>query len=327
MKISRRTALAASLSALVLPMVAFAQTAQNFPNRIVKLVLPYAAGGPSDLTIRLLAKELTGIFGQTVIVENSPGAQGALGSRKVSKSAADGYTLLLATSATHAANVFLMKELGYDPVKDFTPVTGLADLQHIMVIRKDLPVNSVAEFVRYAKANPNKLSYGSSGIGSGGHLGMEAFKRVTGVDVQHIPFVSAAQLNNELLAGRIDIAITSMPVAYVHLRANNLRALAMASENRSPQLPDLPTLKEVGFPGCESDTWMGIWAPPGTPPAIVERLNRAIVSVLKQPEVVQTLTQNSITLNVRETRVFADYVVSEIKRYGDLVNKIGIQPS
>lgn len=321
---TRRNFIGLSALATLLPLSAWAQ---NYPSRPVKLILPYAAGGPSDYTIRLLAKELTPVLGQTVIVENLPGAQGALGSRRVSKAEPDGHTLLLATSATHAANVFLMKDLGYDPVKDFAPVIGVADLQHIVVIRKDLPVNSINEFIQYAKAQGGKLNYGSSGIGSGGHLGMEAFKRKTGTSLEHIPFVSAAQLNNELLAGRIDIAITSMPVAVVHVRAKTIRALAMASENRSPQLPDLPTLKELGITGCESDTWMGLWAPPGTPAPIVERLDRAVAAILKRPDIAEALAQNAITLNVRETKVFAEYVVSEIRRYGDLVRQIGLQPA
>ena len=327
LKINRRQAIAASVGACVGAWVGAPALAQSFPTKPVKLVLPYAAGGPSDFTIRLLAKELTPALGQSVIVENIAGGQGAIGSRRVSKSEPDGHTLLLATSATHAANVFLMKDLGYDPIKDFTPVSGIGDLQHIVVIRNNLPVNNIADFIRYAKANPGKMNYGSSGIGSGGHLGIEAFKRRTGVDLQHVPFVSAAQLNNELLADRIDIAITSMPVAVVHVRAKTIRALAMASENRSPQLPELPTLKELGIQGCESDTWMGLWAPPGTPAAIVERINREVVTILKRPDIAESLTRNAITLNVRETKVFAEYVASEIKRYGELVRQIGIQPS
>lgn len=324
MNTTRRQALTAMATSLVFPGLALGQ---EYPAKQVRLVLPYGPGGPSDLTIRVLATELGNALHQSFIVENIPGAQGALGSRRVSKAPADGYMLLLATSATHAANVFLMKDLSYDPVTDFTPVTGIADLQHIAVIRPDLNVSTVAEFVRYAKAQPKGINYASSGIGSGGHLGMEAFKRAAGFQGEHIPVTSSPAVNTEVISGRCDIAITSLPVALQSVLAGRLKPLAMASENRAPQLPNLPKLAEVGVPGCESDTWMGVWAPPATPAPIVQRLNDAIVTILKKPDVADLLLKNAITLNVRPTRAFADYVVSEVKRYGELTRSIGLKPT
>src|SRR5829696_5658859 len=290
--------------------------AQGFPTRVIKIVVPYPAGGPVDALARLLTPEL-GALGQSAIVEN-------VGARQVAKADPDGHTRVLSTNQTHATNYILLKDPGYE-AKDFAAVAGLADLQHVLVVKNDLAVRSVAELVAHAKANPGKLNYGSTGNGSASHLAMELFKVKTGADLVHVPFRGAAPMAQELVAGRIDAAFATLPSVLGQVQAGTMRALAVASAIRAPQLPDVPLLSEQGVQGGEADAWIGLWAPAGTPAAVLARLSQAVTAPLARPELRAAATKLGIAVNVRDPKSFDRFVVDEIKKWGEVVKAANVK--
>ncbi len=285
--------------------------------------MPYPAGGPVDALARLLTPEL-GALGQSAIVENVGGGAGAIGARQVAKAEPDGHTLVLSTNQTHATNYILLKDPGYE-AKDFAAVAGLADLQHVLVVRNDLAVRSVAELVAHAKANPGKLNYGSTGNGSASHLAMELFKVKTGTDLVHVPFRGAAPMAQELVAGRIDAAFATLPSVLGQVQAGTMRALAVASAIRAPQLPDVPLLSEQGVQGGEADAWIGLWAPAGTPPAVLARLSQAVTAALARPELREAATKLGIAVNLRDAKSFDRFVADEIKKWGEVVKAANVK--
>ena len=285
--------------------------------------MPYPAGGPVDALARLLTPEL-GALGQNAIVENVGGGAGAIGARQVAKAEPDGHTLVLSTNQTHATNYILLKDPGYE-AKDFAAVAGLADLQHVLVVRNDLAVRSVAELVAHAKANPGKLNYGSTGNGSASHLAMELFKVKTATDLVHVPFRGAAPMAQELVAGRIDAAFATLPSVLGQVQAGTMRALAVASAIRAPQLPDVPLLSEQGVQGGEADAWIGLWAPAGTPPAVLARLSQAVTSALARPELREAATKLGIAVNLRDAASFDRFVADEIKKWGEVVKAANVK--
>jgi tripartite-type tricarboxylate transporter receptor subunit TctC len=313
--------------ALLLAGAALAPTgagAQSFPSRVIKVVVPYPAGGPTDALARIVAQELSTALGQNAIVENVGGGAGAIGTRQVAKAEPDGHTLVLSTNQTHATNYILLKDPGYE-AKDFAAVAGLADLQHVLVVRNDLPVRSVAELVRQAKANPGKLNYGSTGNGSASHLAMELFKVKTGTDLVHVPFRGAAPMAQELVAGRIDAAFATLPSVLGQIQGGTMRALAVASAIRAPQLPNVPLLRDEGVQGGEADAWIGLWAPAATPPAALSKLTQAVTAALARPEVHEAATKVGIAVNVREPRAFERFVEEEIRKWGEVVKAANVK--
>jgi tripartite-type tricarboxylate transporter receptor subunit TctC len=308
--------LAAAGGAMLAPVAA---RAQAFPSKQVRIVVPYPAGGPTDALARIVAAELQTEFGQTVVVENKPGASGALGSREVAKAEADGHTLVLGNNQTHATNAFLLKDAGYNPIKDFVPVAGLADLQHALVVRKDLGAKSVADFIAIAKKDPGKLNYGSTGVGSGSHLTMELFKTRTGTQMTHVPFRGAAPMATEIVAGRIDCAFSTLSAVLGQIQGGEMIALAIASDARAPQLPQVPLLKEQGVAGSEGDSWLALFAPTGTPAAAVDRLGKSVLAALAKPDIKARAVGLGIAVNTRDSKAFAPYHAAEMKKWADVI--------
>ncbi len=328
--LSRRHVIAAATGALLAPHALMAVSrplrAQTF-SRPLRIVVPYPAGGPTDALARIVAQEITGSVGQNVVVENKPGGSGSIGTREVARAEPDGHTLVLGNNQTHATNAFLLQAPGYDPVKDFAPIAGLADLQHAFVVRKDFPATDVRSFVAYARANPGKLNYGSTGVGSGSHLAMELFKTITGLDIQHIPFTGAAPLAQEILAGRIDVSFATLPSVLGLIQADQIRALAIASTVRAPQVPDVPLLKEQGVQNGEADSWLALFAPAATPAAVRAVLSKAVLDAVARPAVAAGIVKLGIALNPRPAESFTGYLGAELEKWAGVIRSAGLKPN
>lgn len=316
MPFTRRTTLGLLAGAFVAPDLA---QAQEFPSQVIKIVVPYPPGGPTDALARIVALEIGQALGHGAIVENQPGGSGAIGARAVARSVPDGHTLCLGNNQTHATNASLMSNPGYDPIRDFTPVAGLADLQHALVVRKDLGVSNVAALVSLAKKYPGKLNYGSTGVGSGSHLAMELFKTRTGTQMQHVPFRGAAPMAQEILAGRIDVAFATLPSVLGLVQAGEMNAIAIASHVRAPQVPDVPLLKEQGIIDGEADSWLALFAPAATPPAHLEKLSSAVLAALAKEDIKANIIKQGIALNVRPPEAFKTYLAAEVEKWAQVI--------
>ena len=307
---------------LLMPSVILAQA---FPSKQIRIVVPYPAGGPTDALARIVAQELSESKSWTIIVENKPGASGAIGSRDVAKADPDGHTVVLGNNQTHATNSFLMKEPGYDPIVDFAPIAGLADLQHALVVRKDLGVSSVAELVVLAKKEPGKLNYGSTGNGSGSHLAMELFKTITGTDMRHIPFKGAAPMALEIVAGRIDVAFATLPSVLGQVQGGEMKAIAIASSVRAPQLPAVKLLNEQGVVDGEADSWLALFAPARTPAPIIAIWSKAVIDTLAKPNIAASAIKQGIAVNVREPDAFKVYLGAELKKWAAVIKQAQVK--
>src|SRR5512144_2335881 len=263
--------------------------AQDYPTKPIRIVVPFPPGGATDLLARAVAQRLTEKWGQAVLVDNRPGAGGNIGSELVAKSAPDGYTLEMGTVGTHSINASLYAKMPYDHVKDFVPIILVAGVPNVLVVNPALPVNSVQELVAYAKANPGKLNFASSGNGTSIHLSGELFKVMAGVQMTHVPYKGSAPALQDLIGGQVQLMFDNLPPSLPQIKAGKLRALAVTTATRSPALPDLPTIAESGLPGFEASSWFGIVAPAGTPPAIVAKLNAEVAKWLASPEAQEKL--------------------------------------
>ena len=314
---------AGTCAALVLPSTAWPQWV---PTRAVTVVVPYPAGGPTDILARTIGAELAKMLGQAVVIENVPGGAGAIGTRRVAQAAADGHVLVFGTNQTHATNLSLLPQGGgYDPVKDFAPVAGLADLQHLVVVGPDVPVRTAAELVALAKRDPGKLTAGSTGPGSASHLALELFKVRTGTDVAHVPYKGSAPLLTDLLGGHVNLSFATTPTVLQQIQSGRLRAIAVASPNRSPYLPEVPTLAEAGVRGVEADAWLAMFAPAGVPAPVLARLREATMEAMKQPAVRETLTKSGMTPNARDGAVFAAFVREDVARWAEVVRVANVK--
>ena len=273
------------LASLALAFAAAAADAQDkYPSKVVRLIVPFAAGGSTDIVARALGQELSKLIGQPVIVENKPGAGGTIGSDYVAKSPPDGYTLLLGTVSTHAAAMSLYEKLPYDPLRDFTPITEIATIPNLVVVNAaSVPVQTLAELVQLAKKEPGKLTFASNGSGTSNHLATELLKTTAGIDIVHVPYKGSGPALNDLLAGHVSMMLDVVMTSYQYVKAGRLKALAVTGSTRSPLLPDVPTVAEQGFPGFEAIVWFGVLAPAKTPPAIVEYLNKQLVAAINSP--------------------------------------------
>jgi len=317
----RRASRALVLAALAAG-IAPAVHAQSYPERPIKLVVPWPPGGATDALGRLLAQRLTERLGQTVIVDNKAGAGGNIGTAAFVREKADGYTLLMATSSTNAANPHLYSRLGFDAAKDFAPVAFVAEIPNILEVPKQSPFKSVADLVAAAKAEPGKLNYGSGGVGSSQHLAGAMFKYLTGADVLHIPYKGSGPAVSDLLAGQVDMMLDTGSLAQV--QAGALRALAVASRQRLPALPDVPTFDEAGVPKMYASAWYGIVAPAGTPADVVQRLNKEVNAVTSSPEVKQRMESMGALVPAGQTpEEFSTFIQSEIARYAEIVKISG----
>jgi tripartite-type tricarboxylate transporter receptor subunit TctC len=301
---------------------ASAASAQDFPNRVIRMVVPYPAGGPTDVIARIVAEEMGQTLGQNVLVENLAGASGAVGTRTVAKAEPDGYTIVFGNNQTHGNNMFLLKEPGYDAVKDFAPLAGAGAFEHVFVVKNDLPVKSIPELIDLAKKNPGKLNYGSTGVGSGSHLATELFMTRTGTDMTHVPFRGAAPLVTELMAGRIDVSNSTLPSVLEHFKAGKMRAIGIASPERNPQAPDVPT---QGVTNADAESWAAFFAPAKTPKPILDKLSDTIIAILNKPEVKERITKIGFTLNVRDPEAFKPYLQKEIQTWAEIIKAADIK--
>ena len=313
---------AAALAALAL--APLAAGAQAWPSRPVTLVVPYPAGGPVDVSARLVAQKLQASLGQPVVVENKPGAGGNIGADFVAKSAPDGYTLVMAAIATHAINPVLYPKIPYDPIRDFRPIALVVQVPNVLVLNNDVPAHSVRELIELLKKNPGKFDFASGSTGSTGHLAGELFKQMTGTFMVHIPYKGAAPAVTDLLAGRVHLMFDNLASALPNIRSGKVRALAVTTLKRTSFLKDVPTLDESGLKGFDMTTWWGVMAPAKTPEAVVERLSAGIEAAIRAPDVKERLAaMGSETPAVRTPAEFAAFVEKELRTYAPLVKRSG----
>jgi tripartite-type tricarboxylate transporter receptor subunit TctC len=295
--------------------------AQSYPDRPIKLVVPFPAGGPVDVTARIVAQPLGPLIGHPLVIENRGGASGAIGAKLVAAAEPDGYTLLCGNISSLVVTPLFNRYRDYDPATAFTPVAKLTQNHEVLVVRPDLPAKSVRELIAYAKANPGKLNYGTPGPGNASHLAAELFKLKTGTDIVHVPFKGAAEVANALLGGQVQMFFGGMlPL----IREGRLRALGLSSEKRSPEVPDLPTMIESGVPDYVVLTYIGVVAPAGTSAAIVTRLNAAINESLRTPEVMKAAARLNAELEPGSPLAFGAFLKAERDRWTEVVRRSGI---
>ena len=310
-------------SLMALAALAFAQAPTAYPTKPIRLVVPFPAGGATDILAREVAKHLTDAWGQSVVVDNRPGAGGNIGSELVAKSAPDGYTLEMGTVGTHAINASLYSKMPYDHVKDFVPVILVAGVPNVLEVNPSVPVNSVQELIAYAKANPGKLNFASSGSGTSIHLSGELFKVMAGVQMTHVPYKGSAPALADLLGGQVQLMFDNLPPSLPQIKAGKLRALAVTSATRAPALPDVPTVAEAGLPGFEASSWFGVLAPAGTPPAIVAKLNAEIAKWLTSPEAKEKLASVGANIAGGTPEDFARHIQAETAKWAKVVKESG----
>ncbi|MFN0304517.1 MAG: Bug family tripartite tricarboxylate transporter substrate binding protein [Burkholderiales bacterium] len=298
--------------------------AQGYPTKPVKLVVSFAAGGPTDVVARMVGEKLAGVWGQTVIVENRPGAGGTIGSALVAKSPADGYTLNLAANS-HAYNDALIGNLSYDVIKDFTPISQVVSFSNILLVHPSVSAQNLGELVAFAKANPGKLAFASSGSATGSHIAAELFRRVAGIDILIVHFKGAAPATTDLLAGQLQ-AMFNNPVSSIpHVKGGKLRALASTGATRSTPLPSVPTVAESGYPGFKTDTWFGLMGPAGLPREIVSKVNRDVATVLAIDDLRQRLILQGLEPTASTPEQMLEAMRAENKSYGTLIRDADIK--
>ncbi len=312
-----------AFAALALSTVASAQ-AQTWPTKAVRIVVPFPPGGTTDIVARAIGVELQKMWQHPVIIENRPGAGGNIGADLVAKAAPDGYTLLMGTVGTHAINKALFEQnsakMPFDPVKDFVPITLAAGVPNVMVINPKLPVNSVSEFIVYAKARPGQLNMASSGNGTSIHLSGELFKTVTGVYMVHFPYRGSAPAITDLIAGNMNVMFDNLPSALPHIKSGRLKALAVTSRTRSPALPDVPTIEEAaGLKGFDASSWFGLFAPAGTPRAIVDKIQADVAKALAQPDVRERFVAQGADPGGNTPEQFAAFIRAETEKWTRVV--------
>lgn len=323
MPFTRRQAIAGGGGLLWL--ASFPALAQDYPSRTIKLIVPYPAGGTTDLLGRMVADQLKSGLGATVVVENKPGAGTVLGADQVAKSEADGYTLLMATSTTLAINKTLYKKLPYDPVKDFAPIALVAGVPFALIINPDLPARTLSEFIAYAKSKPG-LAYGSAGNGSPQHLAAEMLKTAAEIDIRHVPYRGSIPAMLDVIAGHIPFMVVDLQPALQQIKEGKLRVLGVTSPERVAAAPDIPTIAEGGLKGYELVAWQGVVAPAGTPRAVVDRLAGQINRLVADPATQEKLTAISLTpLPPSTPDGFAAYVKAEVDRWAPIVKASGAE--
>jgi tripartite-type tricarboxylate transporter receptor subunit TctC len=324
MKAMSRVLLAALLAGLT-ALSPGARAASDYPNRPVKIFVGFAAGGATDLVARIVAEKLTQRLNQQFVVENRAGAGGVLATSVVAKAPPDGYTLIL-VSASHAINVSLQKSLPYDAIADFTPVVPVASTTNVLVVNPSLPVNSVAEYIALAKAKPGTINFSSAGVGSSSHLAGELFKSMAGIDISHVPYKGTADAVRDLVGGQVQSTVDSVSALLPFIRNGQLKALAVGDPRRSVLLPNVPTMSEAGLPGYEVNAWVGLLAPAGTPPDVVQLLNREVLAILKQPEVQKRLEDMGSRPIGTSSEEFAALIRSDVAKFAAIIRTAGVTP-
>ena len=300
-----------------------AASAQSWPSMPVTLVVPYVAGGTNDIVARSVAPRLAASLGQSVIVVNRPGAGGNVGAQMVARAAPDGYTILIASSAILAISKWVYRHPGYDPDRDFAPITLAGKVANVLLVHPSVPAGSVRELIGYAKHQPRELAFASMGSGTTGHLSGEMLQMLAGVEMQHIPYQGSSQALTDLLGGWTDLMFDNLPTALPLVRSGRLRALAVTTAQRSPLLPDVPTLAEAGVPGFEAYAWFGFVAPAATPPAILDRLNAEIVKVLADRTVNAEFTRIGIIVTPGSRIDFTRLIAEESRMWRLVVERSG----
>jgi tripartite-type tricarboxylate transporter receptor subunit TctC len=314
------------LTCLLVPAVATVTRAetQSYPTRTIKLVVPFGPGGPTDVSARIVAQVVQSGLGPSVVIENRPGAGGAIGTKSVANAEPDGATLLIGTSATLGVVPALMKNPGYDSIKSFAPVAKVADSTLVLVVPATFPANSVQEFVAYAKANPGRLSFASAGVGNQTQLLAELFKSKAGLDIVHVPYKSGAEMVTAILGEQVQMAFPDVSILIPLIREGKLKALAVTSASRHPQLPDVPTMIESGIPDYIMTFWSGVVAPAGVPAEIVNRLNTAINDGLTSASVRENLAKVGSQASPGTPQEFADFIAAETKKWSAVAKMAGI---
>ena len=316
-------ALAALAMALGLP-AAMAQSANDYPNKPIRFIAPIPAGGSTDVLTRDIARRLQERWGQPTVVENKPGSTGSIGAALVARAPADGYTLLLVNSG-HVINEFVYAKLPYDPIKDFVPVVHAASIAMGLFVHPSVPAKNLPEFLALARSKPGALSFATSGNGGAGHLGGESIKAATGIDMVHVPYRGSAPALADVVAGQVPVSIADVPLARPHVRSGALRPIALAAAQRSAALPDMPTFAELGVPNLDFSVWVGFLAPAGTPKAIVDKLNREIVSIVREPAMAARLLEIGFEVVGSTPAEFGQTMKTDHERYGVVVRKAGVK--
>jgi tripartite-type tricarboxylate transporter receptor subunit TctC len=301
-----------------------AAIAEDYPSRPVRIIVPFGAGGPTDVFTRAISEEMRKRLGQPFVMENRPGAGTIVGSEAAAKSPPDGYTLLM-VSATQTTTETLVPNKSFKLLRDFVPVGSLITSELVMVVHPSVPASNVKEFIALAKANPGALNYASSGIGSNYHMAGELFKHLTGTDIQHVPYKGSAGARNDIISGQVQMMFDSVPTMAQMIQAGRVKALGTTGKVRSPILPDVPTLSEAGVPGYEASMWIGFMAPTGTPQMIVERLNREINTILLRPELKAAWEKQGAEPMVMTPDAFGAHISSEIEKWANIITANAIK--
>lgn len=294
-----------------------------YPAKPIRMIVPFPPGGINDFAARSVSIKLGEAFGQSVVIDNRSGAGGIIGTEMAARSAPDGYTLSVGSVATHAINQSLYKKLPYDVLRDFAPITDILNAPNLVVVHPSLPARSVKELVALAKSRPGQINYGSAGSGTATHLSVELFKQMTGVNMVHVPYRGAGPSVIDLIAGEISVIFASMPSALTHAKAGRLRALAVTGRNRSPSVPELPTVAEAGVRGYAFSSWVGMFAPAGTPPEIVSRLHAETSKIVRLPETKERFFHQGVEAGGMPPQEFTAFVKAEIAKLGKVVERSG----
>jgi tripartite-type tricarboxylate transporter receptor subunit TctC len=294
-----------------------------WPTKPITVIVPFPAGGTTDIVARLAGQALSQELGQQVVVENKPGAGGNIGAQQVARSAPDGYTLVMGTVGTHAINPALYKKMPYDHLKDFAPISRVANVPNILVANPSQPYKTVQELIAYAKANPDKVSFASSGNGTSIHLAGELFKTLTGVQMQHVPYKGSAPALADLMGGQTSIMFDNLPSAIGFVRAGKLRPIAVTTAKRSPELPEVPTVAESGVPGFDASSWFGLLAPAGTPPAVIKRIDDALLKAMATTDLKKKIEAQGGEPSAETPAQFAAFIQSETAKWAKVVQASG----
>ncbi|WVT72690.1 tripartite tricarboxylate transporter substrate binding protein [Sinorhizobium chiapasense] len=324
-QLTRRATLTLGLMALSALPFGTSALAQGFPDRPITMVVPFAAGGSTDVVARIVAQKMSEDLGEQVIVQNVAGAGGNLGAANVARADPDGYTILMGTVATHALNPLILKTKPYDPEKDFAPISLLVIVPNVLVVNPELPAKNVEELLALLKAKPDEYSYASSGNGTPLHLSGELFKKMAGVSMQHIPYKGAGPALNDVIGNQVPIMFDNLPSSSGHIKAGTLRALAVTTAERAPSFPDVPTVAESGIPGYETYTWNALFAPANTPQPVVARLNEAANKAMKDPAVIERMKEFSAKIVGSTPEQLAAHVSAELAKWTPVVRDANVQ--
>jgi tripartite-type tricarboxylate transporter receptor subunit TctC len=316
-------AFAGAVASCIVGVASSAALAQAYPSKPIRMVVPFPAGGTTDILARAAGQKMSEAWGQPVVVDNRPGAGGNIGSDAVAKSPNDGYTLLMGTVGTHAINASLYAKMPYDHVKDFAPVVLVAGVPNVLVVHPSVPANSVQQLIAYGKANPGKLNFASSGSGTSIHLSGELFKTMTGVQMTHVPYKGSAPAVSDLLGGQVQLMFDNLPSALPHIKAGKLKALGVTSRTRAASLPDVPTIHEAGVPGFDATSWFGLLAPAGTPRDVVTKVNAEVAKWLASPDGKEKLAAAGANAAGGTPEDFAKHIAAETTKWAKVVKDSG----